>query len=82
MHSLESVQKYEDEVQIVFAGILTLHITKLVSIREKLEMDWKDCCSLQVDIYWQRAFKKYTLYGGFLNLWGALSVHRITEFTI
>lgn len=39
MHSFESVQKYEDEVLVVFAWILTLHITKPVSIREKLEMN-------------------------------------------
>lgn len=35
MHSLESVQKCVDEVQIFFVGILTLHITIPVSIRGK-----------------------------------------------
>lgn len=47
MHSLESVQKYEDEVQIIFVQILTLHITKPLSTGEKMEMIWKNCCSLQ-----------------------------------
>lgn len=82
MHSLESVQKYEDEVQIIFVGILTLYITKALSIGEKLEWSGKTAAPYRCKFFRQREFKKYTFYEAFLNLCGTLSGHRITEFTI